>query len=28
MEFAFGLVETLFGKAKATEVNKGVLARV
>jgi 4-methyl-5(b-hydroxyethyl)-thiazole monophosphate biosynthesis len=28
MEFAFCLVETLFGKAKATEVNKGVLARV
>lgn len=27
MEFAFRLVETLFGKAKAEEVNKGVLAR-
>ncbi|MBE7415416.1 MAG: DJ-1/PfpI family protein [Deltaproteobacteria bacterium] len=26
MEFAFRLVETLFGKAKADEVNKGVLA--
>lgn len=28
MEFAFKLVETLFGKAKAAEVNKGVLARL
>lgn len=28
MEFAFTLVETLFGKSKAAEVNKGVLARV
>lgn len=28
MEFAFCLVETLFGKAKAIEVNKGVLARI
>lgn len=27
MEFAFCLVETLFGKTKAEEVNKGVLAR-
>lgn len=28
MEFAFALVEALFGKAKALEVNKGVIARV
>jgi len=28
MEFAFRLVEVLFGKEKAVEVNKGVLARV
>lgn len=28
MEFAFRLVETLFGKDKAEEVNKGVLARL
>lgn len=28
MEFAFRLVETLFGKAKAADVNKGVLARL
>lgn len=28
MEFAFALVEALFGKAKAVEVNKGVLARL
>jgi 4-methyl-5(b-hydroxyethyl)-thiazole monophosphate biosynthesis len=28
MEFAFVLVETLFGKEKAVEVNKGVLARL
>lgn len=28
MEFAFCLVETLFGKSKAIEVNKGVLARI
>ena len=28
MEFAFCLVETLFGKAKAIDVNKGVLARL
>lgn len=28
MEFAFTLIETLFGKAKAIEVNKGVLARI
>jgi 4-methyl-5(b-hydroxyethyl)-thiazole monophosphate biosynthesis len=28
MEFAFRLVETLFGKEKAVEVNKGVLARL
>ncbi|MBW7957613.1 MAG: DJ-1/PfpI family protein [Deltaproteobacteria bacterium] len=28
MEFAFRLVETLFGKTKAEEVNKGVLARL
>lgn len=28
MEFAFCLVETLFGKARAIEVNKGVLARL
>lgn len=27
MEFAFRLVETLFGKSKAEEINKGVLAR-
>jgi len=28
MEFAFKLVELLFGKEKAAEVNKGVLARI
>lgn len=28
MEFAFALVEALFGKAKAVEVNKGVLAKL
>ncbi len=28
MEFAFKLVETLFGKEKAKEVNSGVLAKV
>ncbi|OGP13670.1 MAG: 4-methyl-5(B-hydroxyethyl)-thiazole monophosphate biosynthesis protein [Deltaproteobacteria bacterium GWA2_55_10] len=28
MEFAFKLVEALFGKAKAEEVNKGVLAKI
>ncbi len=28
MEFAFALVERLFGKAKVDEVNKGVLARL
>lgn len=28
MEFAFALVEALFGKTKAVEVNKGVLARL
>lgn len=28
MEFAFCLVETLFGNAKSQEVNKGVLARL
>ncbi len=28
MEFAFALVEALFGRAKAVEVNKGVLARL
>lgn len=28
MEFAFALVEALFGKTKAAEVNKGVLARL
>lgn len=28
LEFAFALVEALFGKGKAAEVNKGVLARL
>lgn len=28
MEFAFSLVEALYGPEKATEVNKGVLARI
>jgi len=28
MEFAFSLVEKLFGKEKAIEVNKGVLAKI